>query len=195
MAALLRHHNDNVILELMRQLRHSYLPFSFICITFNACSDEQSSLWFSHHIVRINAFHAPNSSFQAFWRMALVLFYVVLSESRLATAVNFSAVLLMMATLFLRLLLRSWSSCEPLWYDHVWRLCTLRPVSDVFEWDACVEVCCALWTGSSCSTAVNSSLLDALTPSFVFMSLIQSKSAQNKRHQRHCDRLLGQVSK
>lgn len=189
----------------MRQLRHSYLPFSFICITFNACSDEQSSLccfWyftltgqFSHHIVRINAFHAPNSSFQAFWRMALVLFYVVLSESRFTTAVNFSAVLLMMAALFLRLLLRSWSSCEPLWYDDVWRLCPLRPVSDVFEWDACVEVCCALWTGSSCSTAVNSSLLDALTPSFVFMSLIQSKSAQNKRRQRHCDRLLGQVSK
>lgn len=166
----------------MRQLWLSYLLCSFVCITFNACSYEQSALhcfWyftltgqFSHCILRGNAFHAPNSSFQAFWRIVLVSFCAVVSESRFATAIKFAAVLMTMTIRFLRLVLRSRSSCELLWYGVVWRRCPARPISDVFERDARAEVCCALWTGPSCSTVVNSSPLDALTPPFVFMSLI-----------------------
>ncbi|XP_016360595.1 adhesion G protein-coupled receptor L3-like [Sinocyclocheilus anshuiensis] len=41
----------------------------------------------------------------------MVLFCVVLSESRFASAVKLAAVLMMMTALFLRLVLRSWSSC------------------------------------------------------------------------------------
>ncbi len=107
MVALLRHYNHNVILQLMRRLQHSYLPFSFICITFNACSDEQSSLcgvWyftltgqFSHHI----NFPRSKSLFPSILKDAAGLI--------LCGFVGKPLSLLMMAALFLRLLVKLWA--------------------------------------------------------------------------------------